>query len=822
MNAQRRLALVAAAATILASTALASVYQSSVFPLFILDAPNWFLYVAAAVAAVAGGATGARALRAPIWVHPLAGLGALLLYVTVVFGQGALLGVIPMPHTFGSLASQVQFAFAEISELSAPVPVHRGLLLLAVLGVGLMAVVVDMFAVTLRRASLAGLPLLVLYAVPVSIDRDALSWWMFALGAGGYLWLLVTEQLDRVSRWGRPFRSGQRDPWVTSSLGSTGRWVGAFGIVVAALIPVLVPGISTAGWFDGIGGQFGSGGGRSVETINPITQLRGQLTQKRTVELLRVRTNDKDPFYLRLTTLDQYGKRGWTQHTLSATPEQRLSRGISDVNGISDALPTVTQHTDIQVAGLGGSYLPLYANPRKVKAKGDWRWEDQSDTAFSTVAQPTGLTYSFDSERVAYDARTLLAATDLAAGSSQVKNFTALSGSVDPDVKTIIEPLIAGKRTQYERVVAINDYFSPSNGFIYDTTTAQGTTGNDLLEFLNHKRGYCEQYASAMAYMVRAAGIPARVAVGFGRGTDHGSYISVTNHDAHAWVEVYFSGSGWVPFDPTPPGGAAGTGGGLTWTKLPAAGSPGAIPSSGPIDPNNGQNQQQAPNTPDRQRKSDTETAVPQAAGQDRFPAWASPVFGLATPIITTRNVPSLPAWLWWAIGLLVAAVVASVPALWRLETRRIRLAHVRSPNPLVSAHSAWDEVVDTLVDVGLPVSTGQTPRTIAGGLAAAGLSAEAQAAAWKLASDEEEVLYAPRTLLAARDTERSAAVAATRLVCGEIMDQALPRARVRARFLPPSLTVRTAQLISETGESVSLALAAIRESLTRLIPRRT
>ena len=70
----------------------------------------------------------------------------------------------------------------------------------------------------------------------------------------------------------------------------------------------------------------------------------------------------------------------------------------------------------------------------------------------------------------------------------------------------------------------------------------------------------------------------------------------------------------------------------------------------------------------DRQRKSDTETAVPQAAGQDRFPAWASPVFGLATPIITTRNVPSLPAWLWWAIGLLVAAVVASVPALWRLH----------------------------------------------------------------------------------------------------------------------------------------------------------
>jgi hypothetical protein len=68
------------------------------------------------------------------------------------------------------------------------------------------------------------------------------------------------------------------------------------------------------------------------------------------------------------------------------------------------------------------------------------------------------------------------------------------------------------------------------------------------------KRGYCQHYAGAMALMLRFLGIPARVAAGF----TSGSYDSdkhewtVTDHDAHTWVEVFFPGWGWMPFDPTP------------------------------------------------------------------------------------------------------------------------------------------------------------------------------------------------------------------------------------------------------------------------------
>ena len=66
------------------------------------------------------------------------------------------------------------------------------------------------------------------------------------------------------------------------------------------------------------------------------------------------------------------------------------------------------------------------------------------------------------------------------------------------------------------------------------------------------KRGYCQHFAGAMALMLRMLGIPARVAAGFTSGKYEDGGWTVTDHNAHAWVEVWFPGFGWLPFDPTP------------------------------------------------------------------------------------------------------------------------------------------------------------------------------------------------------------------------------------------------------------------------------
>src|SRR5439155_1103305 len=69
------------------------------------------------------------------------------------------------------------------------------------------------------------------------------------------------------------------------------------------------------------------------------------------------------------------------------------------------------------------------------------------------------------------------------------------------------------------------------------------------------KAGHCEYFASSMAILLRAAGIPTRVINGFllGEYNPVGRDYIIRESDAHSWVEVYISGKGWVEFDPTPP-----------------------------------------------------------------------------------------------------------------------------------------------------------------------------------------------------------------------------------------------------------------------------
>jgi hypothetical protein len=110
----------------------------------------------------------------------------------------------------------------------------------------------------------------------------------------------------------------------------------------------------------------------------------------------------------------------------------------------------------------------------------------------------------------------------------------------------------ADARTPYSKVLALESWFRYRGGFRYDESPPQAE-GPPLVSFVNRvKAGYCQHFAGAMALMLRMLGIPARVAVGFTSGRlDEGAWV-VTDHEAHAWVEVWFAGQGWVPFDPTP------------------------------------------------------------------------------------------------------------------------------------------------------------------------------------------------------------------------------------------------------------------------------
>ncbi|MFO7572442.1 MAG: transglutaminaseTgpA domain-containing protein [Gaiellaceae bacterium] len=108
-------------------------------------------------------------------------------------------------------------------------------------------------------------------------------------------------------------------------------------------------------------------------------------------------------------------------------------------------------------------------------------------------------------------------------------------------------------RTPYAAVLALESWFRRSGGFTYEERPARLSALPPLVEFVTaSKEGYCQHYAGAMAVMLRLLGVPARVAVGFTSGRRAGKVWSVSDHDAHAWVEAWFPGQGWVAFDPTP------------------------------------------------------------------------------------------------------------------------------------------------------------------------------------------------------------------------------------------------------------------------------
>jgi transglutaminase-like putative cysteine protease len=132
---------------------------------------------------------------------------------------------------------------------------------------------------------------------------------------------------------------------------------------------------------------------------------------------------------------------------------------------------------------------------------------------------------------------------------------------LDPRIPELAKRVTSGAGTPYDKTIAIESYLRRS--FSY-TLTLTGKPGDDPLpHFLFETRaGHCEYFASAMAVILRTLGIPTREVNGFlpGEYNDLGGDYIVRASDAHSWVEVYFPGTGWLTFDPTPPAPEAATG----------------------------------------------------------------------------------------------------------------------------------------------------------------------------------------------------------------------------------------------------------------------
>ncbi|WP_455717013.1 transglutaminase-like domain-containing protein, partial [Anaerosporobacter sp.] len=133
------------------------------------------------------------------------------------------------------------------------------------------------------------------------------------------------------------------------------------------------------------------------------------------------------------------------------------------------------------------------------------------------------------------------------------KDYTSLPKTLPDRVYELAEELTRGLTTDYDKMKAIEGYL---NSMTYTTKMIRPDEGEDFVDcfLFEKKEGYCTYFASSMAVMGRCLGIPTRYVEGFyvDYKDKQGRYYTVKNSDAHAWVEVYFDGVGWIPFEPTP------------------------------------------------------------------------------------------------------------------------------------------------------------------------------------------------------------------------------------------------------------------------------
>ncbi len=312
------------------------------------------------------------------------------------------------------------------------------------------------------------------------------------------------------------------------------------------------------------------------------SDYRGLKFPKKVTTVLRIKAPSQ-PIYWRATTLDEFDGGNWFE-SVSSFPAQR-EQG-RDVLGLDDEFPPAARdprkwtREDVKVAALrdnhlvGGSVPVAYdtgANSVDYSAGGVAYLQDRplspgdSYAVWSYQAKPKPEQLA----RLRPRYPRLVLANDL-----YIEARTTVPRFGTPGRERTLARLFADnyRVRQYQRFYEIakrvvgrpaNPYAAAleleawfrSSAFTYDQSPPRIGNVPALVAFVTQThRGYCQHFAGAMALMLRYLGIPARVAAGFTSGTydSKTGEWTVTDHDAHTWVEAWFPRYGWLPFDPTP------------------------------------------------------------------------------------------------------------------------------------------------------------------------------------------------------------------------------------------------------------------------------
>ena len=293
----------------------------------------------------------------------------------------------------------------------------------------------------------------------------------------------------------------------------------------------------------------------SYHGFNPYMDLRsrGRLSDD---VVMKVRSEEPTPY--RGVVFDAYNGKGWEisaegedgeeltsdsvrfdMYTAQRTePPEGPTRQVSQVFNVERDASNV----------IFGAYRPqtVFFPTSSIKV-------DRYNSVRAPYEIPAGSTYSVISE-VPNASPDQLRSAGNAYPEGLVEAYTGLPPTGLDRTRALAGELTAGTTNTYDAVMRMNEYLKTT--YKYDLSIPPQEGDMDAVEYFlfEERRGYCEQFSSSLAVMLRSQGIPARVATGYvsGEYNPFTGLYEVKASDAHAWVEVYFPGYGWSTFDPTP------------------------------------------------------------------------------------------------------------------------------------------------------------------------------------------------------------------------------------------------------------------------------
>lgn len=295
-----------------------------------------------------------------------------------------------------------------------------------------------------------------------------------------------------------------------------------------------------------------------------VSQLGGPANPEDT-PVMQVRTSGRT--LLRGTIKNEYDGHAWADSTsgrryLYVNPRfYALRRDLFDQKRPSDAIRAqLPAGETIAVLMRADAASTLYLTQRFSALSGHEivPYFSPASEVFGTRSLAFGDSYTFTGLRLSGDTPGIREAVLAAAHHSDAyadtvrADYLALPDGVETGVYALAGQITQDAQTDFDRAAALCAYLRSA----YPYTLAQNVppAGRDFVSWflLDEQQGYCTSFATAMAVMARMVGLPARYIEGYAAVPDSDSVARVTQQQAHAWVEIYFSGFGWLPFDPTP------------------------------------------------------------------------------------------------------------------------------------------------------------------------------------------------------------------------------------------------------------------------------